>query len=261
MSDLVLELGDRNGSVSILHQSLIEQGFDCGDDSNCQIFGPATESAVKLFQASHIGPLKGNLTVDGIVGPATWWALRHSSGDAQQQFLDAMPVQKASNPIAEAALASSFAELQLGVRESPDGSNRGQEIDLYTGMVGRPISTIGPPWCAYFVSWNFAKAPGGSPFGRIGGAQSIALYCQKRFPGSVSTVRPAFEPKCGDIGVIANGQSHGHAVHVAAVERESNVIWTVEGNSGNAVRMKKRSIDTFRYFINFDAYAKFKGFF
>jgi Putative peptidoglycan-binding domain-containing protein len=259
MSDLVLSLGDRNESVSILQQALIEQGFDCGDDSFSQVFGPATEAAVKLFQASHIGPLKGNLDVDGNVGPATWWALRHPSGEAQHQapFVDAMPVQKASNPIAEAALASAFAELHLEVVESPDGSNRGAEIDLYTGMVGKPITMIGPPWCAYFVSWNFAKSPGGSPFGRIGGAQSIALYCQRNIPGSVSAVRSAFSPRCGDIGVIANGQVHGHAVQVAAVQDAA--LWTVEGNSGNAVRTKKRAIDTFRYFVNFDAYAKLKG--
>ena len=175
----VLALGDRSASTVILHQSLIEQGFDCGDDSSSQVFGPATESAVKLFQASHIGPLKGNLTVDGIVGPATWWALRHPSGEAQHQFLDDMPVQKASNPIAEAALASAFAELQLGICESPDGSNRGQEIDLYTGMTGKSPSLLGPKWCAYFVSWNFAKAAGGSPFGRIGGEIGRAS-CRER---------------------------------------------------------------------------------
>ena len=70
-------------------------------------------------------------------------------------------------------------------------------------------------------------------------------------PFSDGMVRP------GDIGIIANGQDHGHAFHVAAVL--DGVVWTVEGNSGNAIRSKKRAIDDAKYYINFDAYAKSLG--
>lgn len=247
----VLSIGDKGAEVGVLRQNLIEQGFDCDGNVANDDFGPATESAVKLFQACHIGPDGRNLTVDGIVGSATWWALDHSSGSDQHQPITDMPVQTASNPIAAAALASALAELNKDVHEIPDGSNRGPEIDLYTGMAGRPIPPYGPLWCAYFVSWNFAKTRP-SPFGRIGGAQMIALWCQKHIPDSIRNT-----PICGDIGIIANGQVHGHAVHVQAALNEN--VWTVEGNSGNAIRAKKRLVTEFKWFVNFDVYAKSNG--
>lgn len=54
----VVRRGSRNGDVVYLQSklSLPEDG----------LFGPATEAAVKFFQAAH------NLTADGVVGPATW---------------------------------------------------------------------------------------------------------------------------------------------------------------------------------------------
>ena len=252
----VLSIGDKGAAVGVLHQALIEQGFDCDGDTFQAIndFGPATESAVKLFQACHIGPNKENLTVDGIVGPATWWALDHSSGSDQHQPITDMPIQVASNPIAAAALASALVELSKDVREVPDGSNRGPEIDLYTGMEGRPIPPVGPPWCAYFVSWNFARTRV-SPFGRIGGAQTIAHWCLKHIPSSIRYLRNF--PSCGDIGIIANDQVHGHAVHIQAA-LDGNV-WTIEGNSGNAVRSRKRLVTEFKWFVNFDFYAMSHG--
>ena len=280
MAHALLSIGMAGGDVPVLQQILVEQGFDCGEDLNSspQAFGHPTDSAVRLFQASHDGPDGKCLAVDGVVGAFTWWALENPSGSAQGQpggVLPDMPSQAPSNPIALAALQSAWAELHRQVFEIPDGSNRSEDIDQYTGLAGKPSSIPGPPWCAYFVSWNFAKSPHGSPFGRIGGAQSIAHVCQKNIPGSViefpfgnlagwdvksggggrmgdeDTIKP------GDIGIIANGQDHGHAFHVAAVQGRD--IWTVEGNCGNAVRSKKRSIDTCRYFINFDHYAKLLG--
>lgn len=260
----VLSIGMSGGDVPVLHQILIEQGFSCGEDPNSspQVFGHSTDSAVKLFQASHDGPDTKCLSVDGVVGPNTWWALENPSGSAQgepgQVLLD-MPSQEPSNPIAAASLQSAWLELHKQVFEIPDGSNRNPEIDLYTGMSGKPLAIPGPAWCAYFVAWNFAKAPHGSPFGRIGGAQSIAHFCQHNIPGSTieAPFSDASKIKPGDIAVIANGQDHGHAFHVAAV-LDGN-IWTVEGNSGNAIRSKKRAISTCKYFINFDSYARSLG--
>jgi len=263
MAHAIISIGMSGGDVPELHQILVEQGFSCGEDSNSspQVFGHSTDSAVRLFQASHDGPDGKCLSVDGVVGAATWWSLVNPSGTAQGQpgqVLPDMPSQDPSNAIAAAALQSAWVELHKQVFEIPDGSNRSPEIDLFTGMSGKPLSIAGAPWCAYFVSWNFAKAPHGSPFGRIGGAQAIAHACQNGIPNWViaapfsdGMVRP------GDIGIIANGQDHGHAFHVAAVL--GGIAWTVEGNSGNAIRSKKRAIDTAKYYINFDAYARSLG--
>jgi Putative peptidoglycan binding domain len=267
----VLSIGDKGSDVARLQQILIGQGYDCGVDLDSSVFGPSTDSAAKLFQAGHVGPDGKCLAVDGVVGPATWWALENPSGSAQHQPTGDVPEQDASNPIAAAALASARAELAKGVREFPDGSNRGPEIDVYTGMEGVPIPPLGPAWCAYFASWNFARAPGGSPFGCIGGAQSIVHYCLKNIPGSVvdmaaqhsaiatMSLSPSclYVPRCGDLGVIANGQIHGHAVQVAA--SQDGIIWTIEGNSGNAVRMRQRQVGACRWYVNFDAFAKSKN--
>ena len=262
MAHATLSIGMSGGDVPILHQILIEQGFSCGEDPNGipQVFGVSTDSAVKLFQASHDGPDKRVLSVDGIVGPDTWWALENPSGSVQGQpgqVLPDMPSQAASNPIAAAALLSAWVELHKEVFEIPDGSNRSPEIDLYTGMSGKPLTVPGPAWCAYFASWNFAKAPGGSPFGRIGGAQTIAKYCGMHIPASVFAFPSALPVKPGDLGIIANGQEHGHVVQFAAVVDDT--VWTVEGNCGNAVRSKRRAIATFKYIVNFDQYAATRG--
>ena len=142
-----------------LHQSLTENGYDCGEDAHSVpvVFGPETEAEVKLFQAGHSDSTGRPLIVDGVVGPETWWALAHPSGGQQSGLvaLPDMPVQAATNVVAAAALASAWEELRRGVREQPDGSNRGPEVDLYTGVTGEGD---GPPWCAYFVSWNFKSA-------------------------------------------------------------------------------------------------------
>ena len=264
MAHSILSIGMSGDDVCVLQQTLIEQGFGCGEDpgSSRHVFGPPTDSAVKLFQASHVGPDRNCLSVDGIVGPDTWWALENPSGSGQGslgQSLPYMPSQQASNPIAAAALQSAWRELRNRVHEIPDGSNRSPAIDVYTGMSGKPDSIPGPPWCAYFASWNFSKAPGGSPFGRIGGAQAIAQYCMVHIPRSVFLVceRKMDEIKPGDLGIIANGQSHGHVVQFAAVL--DGFVWTVEGNCGNAVRSRKREISTFKYIVNFDSFAESKG--
>jgi Putative peptidoglycan binding domain len=62
-----IQQGSTGASVTRLQQALQRAGFDPGAvDGN---FGPATDAAVRSFQSA-----KG-LTVDGIVGPATWSAL------------------------------------------------------------------------------------------------------------------------------------------------------------------------------------------
>lgn len=55
--------GDKNHPVKTLQDLLNAQGFPVGVDGT---FGPQTDAAVRDFQRSR------SLSVDGIVGPATW---------------------------------------------------------------------------------------------------------------------------------------------------------------------------------------------
>ena len=71
--------GNKNQYVKECQEILKKLGYDlgiCGVDGD---FGTATERAVKAFQEAHDGPDGRALTVDGIVGPATWWALETAS--------------------------------------------------------------------------------------------------------------------------------------------------------------------------------------
>lgn len=67
--DLVLALGDSGAAVTYLQQRLNVWGAKITVDGS---FGPATDAAVRVFQAAH------KLTVDGAVGPATWAELDKS---------------------------------------------------------------------------------------------------------------------------------------------------------------------------------------
>lgn len=268
----MLRLGSRGSQVEVLHQLLVEQGFDPGEDewSDPRTFGSETEDAVRQFQAAHSGRNQHPLVVDGVVGANTWWSLEHPSGSYQDPPRGLVPRSRPLNVVAEAALAAALREHELGVREEPDGSNRGSRVDLYTGMAGKGYAPDfrGPPWCAYFVSWCFFHAPGGSPFGRQGSAQSIVHYCSKHVPKSVYPdeltaalrsnrlgTRDLENVRDGDVGVIVTGPGKGHATIVLSVDRSAGVVWTVEGNSGNAVRVRRRSVSQFSWFVNFDDYA------
>lgn len=62
----LLALGARGDVVAELQEALVELGWEIDVDG---IFGPATDEAVRGYQADN------ELDVDGIVGPLTWEAL------------------------------------------------------------------------------------------------------------------------------------------------------------------------------------------
>ncbi len=148
----MLRLGSAGPEVETLHQILVEQGFDPGEDewSTPRTFGPETEEAVKHFQAAHVGQDGRCLVADGIVGSQTWWALEHPSAGHQDNADGATCPrdQTASNIVAAAALDAFCGEYEQGVHEIPDGSNRGPRIDVYNGMEGKGYipDFPGPPW-------------------------------------------------------------------------------------------------------------------
>jgi len=63
----VLRVGDQGEAVRQLQERLRTLGIYNGPVDG--VFGPLTESAVRQVQSNN------SLTVDGIVGPATWGAI------------------------------------------------------------------------------------------------------------------------------------------------------------------------------------------
>ena len=72
--------GDKGQYVVECQEDLIQLGYDLGRWGADGDFGAQTEKAVKQFQKEHDGPDGRALTVDGVVGQATWWALDAAIG-------------------------------------------------------------------------------------------------------------------------------------------------------------------------------------
>ena len=77
--------GNRNAYVKEMQTMLRDLGYSlgiCGVDGD---FGTATEKALKEFQKDHDGPDGKALAIDGICGPATWWALQEALGENEKK--------------------------------------------------------------------------------------------------------------------------------------------------------------------------------
>jgi hypothetical protein len=119
----------------------------CGPLGETGRFGADTLNAVRRFQARFPDIDGQPLKVDGVAGPLTWAALFGA------------PPAPAPGPrpsLATSALA--LARSQVGVRESPAGSNRGPEVDAYLRTVGLNPAAGSYAWCAAFVYWCFNEA-------------------------------------------------------------------------------------------------------
>lgn len=65
----MLKRNDKGEFVRAAQLLLIGRGFRCGSCGSDGDFGPATQNAVQSFQRGY------SLTIDGVIGPATWAAL------------------------------------------------------------------------------------------------------------------------------------------------------------------------------------------
>jgi cell wall-associated NlpC family hydrolase len=132
------------------------------------------------------------------------------------------------------------AELEIGVKESPAGSN----LNKY----GEWFGFNGVPWCAIFVSWVYHFA--GFPFRKMGytkGFASVILaldYFRKN--NQVTS-----EPKPGDL-VFFDWQKDGKFDHIGIfvkwIDQGRDVFETIEGNTsagndsnGGQVQCRERS--------------------
>ena len=70
-----LKRGAKGSYVTLAQTKLIQKGYDCGSFGADGEFGAATEKAVRAFQRDHTDQDGNPLTVDGVIGQRTWWAL------------------------------------------------------------------------------------------------------------------------------------------------------------------------------------------
>ena len=118
------------------------------------------------------------------------------------------------------------AERYVGVRETPDGSNRGPKIDEWQRQYG----LLGQPWCAMFVGGIYKEA-GVDDAGLI--HPYTGYICDRaRAGGHVGPAVPgAMIVWCGT-----------HVGILAAPTSDPNVWHTIEGNSSNSVARRVRSL-------------------
>ena len=128
---------------------------------------------------------------------------------------------------------------QLGVTESPAGSNRTK--------YGKWMGLDGQPWCMSFVQWCFAQA--GTPLPHKTGSCS-ALLNWYRVNRTACVVK---EPQPGDIAIFTFG-------HTGIVERAlPGSVMCIEGNTspgqsgsqdnGGGVYRRQRNLALVRAFI------------
>jgi hypothetical protein len=150
-----------------------------------------------------------------------------------------------------------------GQVEVPKGSNRGARIDIYRPdwrredfekadrKAGRQVP--GDAWCCWFGTWVWYEAWGEHPLGRqIGGCYALVQRAQKlglwmELPKPQLRTGQLIGPYPGAAFVrldepMSAGPSAGHFGLMTGVEELGWDVSTVEGNSGDGVRLGVRDL-------------------
>jgi hypothetical protein len=191
--------------------------------------------------------------VNGVFGKSTWravrsmkWRLGYPSGwidgRAGPQFIrillgkEARPLKWIGRASARAKQLASgvgntscarsavrVANSQVGVTESPWGSNSGYRVRQYQSATG----AYGLAWCASFAQWVLKHSGYGTIAGRSAAVYPIVSWAHRR----------AWVHARAKVGaVVAFLTWQGHMGIVTAVSRSG--FTTVEGNSSNGVRRR-----------------------
>ena len=133
-----------------------------------------------------------------------------------------------------------IAQWQLGVLESPAGSNRVKYNDAY---YGKTVQGSSYPWCMVFVWWVFSQA--GFNLYKTASCSALAT----RYKNAGQWVTGGYKP--GDIAMFDFSGKKKKTEHVGIVldiDKDGNLI-TIEGNTavgndsnGGAVMMRSRSL-------------------
>ncbi|MCK9417355.1 CHAP domain-containing protein [Candidatus Dojkabacteria bacterium] len=138
-------------------------------------------------------------------------------------------------------------DTQLGIREVPEGSNRGKMIDIYNKHVG---NSLGDPYCAAFVSYNLDSVGVDNP--RSGWSPYYAkkkdiIYKAKNTnneplkAGDVVTYYYSNLGRVGHTGFYLNTDINGYIITEEANTNSSSSVGTIE-RDGSGVYKKKREL-------------------
>ncbi len=140
-----------------------------------------------------------------------------------------------------------IAAREIGVKESPAGSNSGPRVRVYQVLTG----AFGAPWCASFSAW--VAVQGGFPKERLPKppAWVPAWLAAARDPGNrYLSVVSRTAARRGD-RVIYNWDG-GQPDHIGVVSRNLGLLHgfiAVEGNAGDAVTTKTRAFGRTTTFV------------
>lgn len=195
-------------------------------------FGPLTEEAVVEFQMQNLDAQGLPLTVDGLVGPATWEAL---FDEPEIELVRPAPKRDRRSQFMASTLEIALGE--DGVREVPKNSNRGPRVETYLASVGLDP---GYAWCAAFAYWCVREASQEAgrnevPLVRTGWTPSIWSWAKREesfvHPDDVADGKAQVDP--GALFLL-HGTVNGTArvKHVGfVVSADGALVNTVEGNT------------------------------
>lgn len=212
----MLQMGSKGQEVKELQEKLITRGYSVGSYGADGDFGQGTYNAVIKFQSD-----KG-LSVDGIVGPATWEALNGNDNNYVPN------VDGSSNVAKFLKVAIS----QIGYKETPIN------ITKYGRWYG-----MQDEWCAIFISWCANQA------GILTSVVPRFHYCATgaswyRNVGRYRTRTSNYTPKPGDVIFFFNPLKPHPYYHVGIVEYTSGGrVHTVEGNTSDQVARRSYSLN------------------
>lgn len=130
------------------------------------------------------------------------------------------------------------AELALGVKEDRENNDSAGHIDRYRSAVKGKGNRL-DEWCGDFASYITLHA--GVPIGENGAGEINGNAMRRWAEKSGRWYSAKQAPKAGDL-IMFEWKTGGH--HVGVVERvENGRVYTIEGNSGHAVKARSYSLN------------------